>query len=304
MSSETGWCTIESDPAVFSELIERLGVKGLDVEEVYDLDPSGLATLGHIHGFIFLFKWTAPSSSGPGVDKEYADSQDLFFASQIVQNACATQAILSILLNLLPSSNIKIGTELEAFRDFTRDFDPEMKGLALGEHELIRQIHNSFGRPDALYIDEESKDRSGEGGEDPFHFVSIMPVNSRVLEFDGLQPGPLVLGQAEKGRWQSVALDAIQSRIQKMSSGGQEIRFNLMAVITDRSQALQSQLEALTGETEWQRPELEALLAEDHARKAERKRENQLRKHNFIPLAMALLQCMAKRRPDLIKAAL
>lgn len=302
MSLETGWCTVESEPAVFSELIERLGAQGLDVEEVYDLDPASLADLGHIHGFIFLFKWTAPSATKQSsTATEYAaQSNDIFFASQVVQNACATQAILSILLNI---NGVQIGTELEAFKEFTRDFDPEMKGIALGEHELIRQIHNSFGRPEALYLDEERARQDDEGGEDPFHFVSILPVNGQVLEFDGLQSGPVVLGPASEN-WQTVALQTINSRIQEMSAGGSEIRFNLMAVIDDRSTTLHSQLEALTEDTEWQRPELEAMLAADQAKKEERKQANQLRKHNFIPLAMALLDCMAKRRPDLIKAVL
>jgi len=290
MSSPSSWCTIESDPAVFAELINQLGVVGLDVEELYDLDPGSLGSLGRIYGLIFLFKWEPSSSEAHSFAKP---DFPCFFARQIVQNACATQAILSILLNLPPS--VPVGSLLADFKQFTADFDPELKGMAIGEHEAIRQIHNGFARPEAMYIDEEATGkRRDRPTEDPFHFISILPVNGDLLEFDGLKEAPVILTSSIADQdWIRAALENLQSRIASVPSN--EIRFNLMAVIQDRTLPIREQLEALDADNEWQRADLQVMLAELDQRKEARRRDNQLRRHNFVPLVMAILNLMVSK---------
>lgn len=79
-----------------------------------------------IHGLIFLFKWKKEPEK-----RETLENYDptLFFAKQTINNACATQAILAILMN---NEKIDIGDELRTFKDFTMALNPVDKGNSIG----------------------------------------------------------------------------------------------------------------------------------------------------------------------------
>ncbi|CAL8079437.1 unnamed protein product [Calicophoron daubneyi] len=48
------WLELESDPGLFTLLLEDFGVKGVQVEEIYDLSKPITEV---VYGFIFLFRW-------------------------------------------------------------------------------------------------------------------------------------------------------------------------------------------------------------------------------------------------------
>jgi hypothetical protein len=112
---------------VFTYLIEKLGAKDVQFDELTTLDPDELKQLGKIYGVIFLFKY--PTNEKPSdVPKDGSFDHDaankLFFAAQTIQNACGTQALLSVLLN--KDGEVDIGNELRDFKDFAKDFPPEV----------------------------------------------------------------------------------------------------------------------------------------------------------------------------------
>jgi len=179
-ANDQTWCTIESDPGVFTELIQNIGVESVQVEEIYNLNIEDFNSLKPIYGIIFLFKWVSERD-----DRFVAEVPDLYFPKQVIQNACATQAILSVLLN---SPGLKLGNELTSLKSFSQEFSPEMKGLAITNSELIRTSHNAFARPEPFVLTGESKGKEEE--EDIYHFISYIPYNGGLYELDGLKPGP------------------------------------------------------------------------------------------------------------------
>jgi len=223
-----------------------------------------------------------------------------FFARQVITNACATQAILSILLN---AHGIDLGATLQEFKEITRDFPPDVKGLALGNQPVIRKVHNSFARPEPFAIDKDPSLAS----EDAFHFISYLPVNGVLYELDGLKKGPIVLSTCTDDNWLKLVTPHIQKRIENYSKS--EIRFNLMAVIKNRKECLQQELSELKAKRDFEMQtdesssqamdirihEIEDLIVKEEKKFSNWRAENQRRKHNYIPFLFNLLKVLAEK---------
>lgn len=83
-----------------------------------------------VYGVIFLFKYQSSSGTDDSANVQdgrfdFEATENVFFANQVIQNACATQAILSVLLN---RPDIEVGTELREFREFTQAFPSDVGG--------------------------------------------------------------------------------------------------------------------------------------------------------------------------------
>jgi ubiquitin carboxyl-terminal hydrolase L5 len=116
------WSTIESDPGVFTELIRGFGVDNVQVEELYCLDFDQLNDFKPIYGLIFLFKYRPGEEISGKFD---TTSNDVYFSQQVISNACATQAIVNLLLNL-DHSEVKLGPILDNFYSFSKEMDPSV----------------------------------------------------------------------------------------------------------------------------------------------------------------------------------
>lgn len=328
------WCTIESDPGVFTELIKKIGVKGVEVEEIYSIDL--LSEFSPIYGLIFLFKWEAGHTSQ--VSEVY--EPELFFAQQVIQNACATQAILSVLLN----QNLEMGEELTRLKEFAMPLDPNYRGLAISNSDLIRNTHNSFAQQEPFEFSQSKKSKKGE----VYHFVSYIHFNGKIYELDGMKAGPILHKECAASDWVEEIKPILAERMEKFA--GNEIRFNLMAIVKNKRDEMRKKLNlinlqivsvktklmSLDQEVEGDEMEgefdeeyfmgltddidvLKAMIVEMSEEKEKLREElqrengkyekwmveNQRRKHNYIPFILNLLEKLADQQKliPLVEAA-
>jgi len=229
------------------------------VQEIYALDEDSLRALGYsfrsfsakftakganpncspAHGMIFLFRWKPE----PMDSTEDTCPEHVWFANQVIDNACASLALLNIVFNC----DADIGPQLKSFKEFSAQLNPPMRGLAVANNKHIRNIHNSFARkmemvdvdinlaeiackkPRALGSSSDDVDP----GIEVFHFIAYVHVDNALYELDGLKKQPVKLCTCPKEDWLVHAGPAVQERI--ASYGDEELLFNLLAIVPQSS---------------------------------------------------------------------
>ncbi|KZT65964.1 cysteine proteinase [Daedalea quercina L-15889] len=283
---QSGWQLTESDPGVFTELLKTLGVP-LIVDDLYSLDSASLAEIQPIHAFVFLFKWVG-SSAGPTAG-QYDPDFPGFFAHQVVNNACATLAVMNAIGNI---PGLPMGSQLADLISFTTGMDAQTRGMTITSSDWLREAHNALSPPSAISLDGLGLSKTAE---DAYHFIVYMPYMGCVYEFDGLKQYPVNHGAfSESGEgWVAKAREVIEARIGTYPPGALE--FSLLALHEDpvpRLQAQLAELQAAGRQTE--AGELIVRLSTENSKRERWNFENSLRRHNYVGLIHALLVALAK----------
>lgn len=273
-------------------------MKNIQFEELIDLSPESLQQLNPI-GVIFLFKYQsagAEPSKGKPLDGEFdyaalnqqnEDDQPVWFAAQTIQNACGTQALLSVLLNKANSETeesgnaVDIGLSLREFKTFTAAFPADLRGEALSNSDLIRDVHNSFVKSSPFVSDET---RLATDDDDVYHFIAYTSINDTLYELDGLQPAPIRhgdVGACPGEIFADAVVPVLQRRIGRYPAT--EIRFNLLAMCEDlRIQARE------IGDAE--------MLAREEEKRRAWRWENALRRHNFVGFIGEVMRGVSRQK--------
>ncbi|XP_023941364.1 ubiquitin carboxyl-terminal hydrolase isozyme L5 isoform X2 [Bicyclus anynana] len=297
MGSAGDWCTVESDPGVFTLLIQKFGVKGVQVEELWSINDCIFENLRPVHGLIFLFKYVQHEEpSNPVVTDNRLEN--IYFAKQVINNACASQAVINMLLNC-NHPDVYLGPELTKFKEFTMSFDPYMRGLTLSNSQTIRAAHNSMSRPCLFEFDAKTPSKE----EDAYHFISYMPINGRVYELDGLREGPIDHGPVNPGQdWLDIVCPIICTKVNTYLDN--EINFSLMALISNRKMVYERKIYYLTEDTrrmqtdeaEQEIRNLQMLIELEDTKMMTYQQELARRTHNYLPFIITLLQILAEAK--------
>lgn len=290
--SET-WNTIESDPGVFTEMIKNLQCEDIQFYEIYSFEDEEIfKRIEPIEGYILLFQYDKKAIDYMRSEYCYIETEeypDLFFAHQIVNNACATQAILNVLLNI---PHINIGPVLQTFKNETINLNADARGRKIGENEIIRKNHNEFSQP-TEYLERKisEKFKNLEGGK-AYHFIGIVPYNGILLLLDGYNECPLILGGADEDWYINGVKEFFNGLIQVMEGN---LEFTFLAICHDQIKKYKMLYDEAksSGNEELMMLYSEILKDEEEVRRNQWK-ENRRRKHDYMGLALNSLLLLGK----------
>lgn len=149
-----------------------------------------------------------------------------------------------------------------------------MRGETISNSDLIRSTHNSFSRP-TPFVDESIAPRTATDDDDLYHFIAYVPISGTLYELDGLQPAPISHGPCTDDEFPEKVVEVLYRRIARYDAS--EVRFNLLAVCADRRE-----LWSNIGDFE--------RLERENEKRAEWRRENILRRENFVGLIAEMLK--------------
>ncbi|CDS06916.1 hypothetical protein LRAMOSA09439 [Lichtheimia ramosa] len=224
------WLIVEPDPGSLSQLCSNMGVQGVQVEQICSLNRGMLHDLRPIHGITLLLHHKPERSHRD--DGSMTLANNVYFANQVVHEAYAIYALLSVLMNC-NDDTIDLGSELIHLKEFTDDFPPMLKGLSVTNSKVLKDAHNSVAR---------RQQRRLMRGDDIYHYITYIPIDGYLWELDGFKRGPLRLASCTESGWIDTARTELQRKIELYQR--QQIPFTIWSVIEDRRRVYQRQLAA------------------------------------------------------------
>ncbi|KAI5842407.1 hypothetical protein DFP73DRAFT_480047 [Morchella snyderi] len=237
------WCTMESEPVIWTQLLRDVGAQNTEVVEVYTIDEEGFAVVTPAHGIIFCMVFNTKYDPS---EQEVVCPEGLWFANQVEDNACGTYAIMNIIMN---SPDVELSTELTNFKEYSKALTPPHKGLAVASFEFLKSAHNSFGRRtemDDLDLNQadaykasrrgrsksEKRKKGKKNDNMAYHYIAYVHVDGAIWELDGLKRQPVKFETCEHKDWLKAIGPRLHERIALYPKTLE--RFTCLALVPER----------------------------------------------------------------------
>ncbi|KAJ3519245.1 hypothetical protein NMY22_g13292 [Coprinellus aureogranulatus] len=224
---------LESDPEIFTELIQKLGVDGFEFQDVMSLDPELLDFVPRpVHALILTFPCRGEAWQDALEAKEQSvavyegkgEEEPVVWFAQTIQNACGLYAILHSLANGIDRSKIRSGSPFDNFLKNAIPLAPAERAKALEASEEIKAIHTQAAEKGGSAIPEaEAVD---------YHYICFVKSqkDNHVYELNGTAKGPIDTGVISYSN-DLLTGDSLELVRNYMKSAPEDIGFSLMALV-------------------------------------------------------------------------
>ena len=218
------WAPLELDPYVVTQIVKQLKLKGIQVEELISMQPNDLQPLGAIYGvsIILAVEYLKLKSEAKPVTTDLYHCQQLFF------NAPLPHAILSVLLNI---EGVPLPIELVRYKEFVRDFNPQLREGVINELHTLRTICNSFYTPEFQ--------NGSHKATSAYSFITFIPYKGKLYELNSMESNIKMISEF-KGDWMELAKPIIEN-IESICTS-QNIVYHTFAFAPDRKEIAEERL--------------------------------------------------------------
>lgn len=193
--SEENWLPLENNPESLNVYIKKLGFNSekFSFKELLSFEDWAFDMIGtEILGCLLLFPYTDKHNEHLKQEEVallkdgYKKPEDIFFMKQYASNACGSIGIFHMLLNLKNKSELIANNSiLDNFYTANKDKSPKDIGKIFKSSKNILQAHVDTVKDGETEVCEEVN----------LHFVSILPINGKLYEFDGHKEFPICHGE-------------------------------------------------------------------------------------------------------------
>ena len=202
---------LESDENVFTDIIEKLGTKNVQVSTLEIVDRESLDRFKKIYGAILLFPYTKKHKERASdlCQLDPSAIHGLTFVPQLRNNSCGMMAILHVLLNINDST--VVGPRISSYKDFFDGISSDIRGETIAQQHDLLEINNSYEMHHPITFDIASSSKEDN------HYCAFIPFSKVLYQMDGLLSGPVVMDSFDsEAEYRDVLVNALQTRIQEI----------------------------------------------------------------------------------------